>query len=628
MPAAPTLNDLSDPAAADPLAPTDLFPPRHIGPSEADVAAMLEVVGEASLDELIEQVVPGELRLDSPLVLEGAEAQGEAAALAKLREVASGNRVLRSMIGQGYHGTITPSVIRRTILENPLWYTPYTPYQAEISQGRLEALLNFQTMVSDLTGLPLAGASLLDEGTAAAEAMAMCRAIGGDRRNVFIADAACHPQTLAVLATRARGLGVELRVEEVAGCELEATDAEGESNESSQLATRNSSTRNSAQRLAGVLVQYPTTDGRIEDYGELCGRVHAVGGLVVAAADPLALCMLQPPAAWGGGGADIAVGNTQRFGVPMGYGGPHAGYLATKEEYARKMPGRLVGLSRDAHGKPALRLAIQTREQHIKRDRATSNICTAQVLLAVIASMYAVYHGPAGLRRVAHRVHDAARAIDNGLRDLGYQQANGSYFDTLCIELPPERPADDLIDLAVGRGYNFRKLDERRVGITCDETTTRADVEAVLEIFAHAAGKASASPASRPASPASRAVPGPGSAGDGETGRGKTTDRARGRAGSLGLPRDLDAHPYLTHPVFHEHHQEHALLRYIATLQERDYSLADGMIPLGSCTMKLNAASEMLPITWPQFAAMHPFCPPEQAGGVPATHRRPRAMAG
>jgi glycine dehydrogenase len=452
-----------------------------------------------------------------------------------------------------------PGVIQRNILENPGWYTQYTPYQSEISQGRLEALLNFQTMVADLTGLPIANASLLDEGTAAAEAMHLCYAISDGKRNTFFVAEDCHPQTIAVVQTRAEAIGVEVRVGDPAAADF--GDA------------------------FGILLQYPATDGRVVDYAPIAERAHTAGALVVVAADLLALTLLRPPGEFG---ADVVVGSAQRFGVPMGYGGPHAAFLATRDEYKRQIPGRIIGVSRDRRGKAAYRMAMQTREQHIRREKATSNICTAQVLLSIMASMYAVYHGPEGLKAIARRVHALAAALAAGLAHLGYAVGRDPFFDTVRVGTG-ERSADDLLAAAEARGINLRKLGERSVGIALDESTTAADVEDLLAVFASQSGgdKASGLSAERLAEGAALGLPAP---------------HARQSA-------------YLTHPVFNSFHTEHEMLRYIKRLEARDLSLATSMIPLGSCTMKLNATSEMVPVTWPEFGGIHPFAPVSQTEG-------------
>jgi glycine dehydrogenase len=559
------------------LRASDVFAPRHIGPAEADLKPMLGLLGYPSLDALANATVPASIRLDKPMSLAGLPEGGwtESEALAKLRAIAVQNTVNRSFIGLGYHGTITPPVILRNIMENPGWYTQYTPYQAEISQGRLEALLNFQTMVADLTGLPLAGASLLDEATAAAEAMAMCYGVAGGHEGTkqafYIADD-CHPQTIAVCKTRAESLGIALRVGPANGVDLGKGD------------------------LCGVLVQYPTTDGRVECYEKLCAAAHAAGALVVAACDLLALTLLKPPGEWGGGGADVAVGSAQRFGVPMGFGGPHAGFIATKNDYVRKMPGRIIGVSKDVHGNPALRMAIQTREQHIKRERATSNICTAQALLAIMAGMYAAYHGPEGLRCIAERVHLMARLLQRRLADAGFlphssqgyrESTSAVFFDTIRVNAQTSMKGNPtLIDRLREAGINARDYGDGTVGFSVDECTSSTDIDAITGVALQ--------------------------------------NQRDGNCHSLthitkSFVDDLVAFrrtsTYLTHPVFNAYHSEHEMLRYIYKLQGRDLSLTHSMIPLGSCTMKLNATSEMIPVTWAEFGALHPFAPSSQTKG-------------
>jgi glycine dehydrogenase len=528
---------------------------RHIGPQPAEIEEMLRVVGASSLDQLIEETVPAAIRLRRPLDLP--TPLSEPAALAALRDLARRNRVCRSFIGMGFSGCHTPSVIQRTVLENPGWYTQYTPYQAEISQGRLEALLNFQTMVADLTALPLANASLLDEATAAAEAMHMCHvAVGGGRTRFLVADD-CHPQTIAVVRTRAESLGYKVEVGSVDAFDPSQPD------------------------VFGVLVQYPASDGRIRDFTPLAESLHTAGALLVVAADLLALTLLRPP---GEMGADVAVGSTQRFGVPMGCGGPHAAFLATRDEYRRQMPGRIVGVSKDAEGRPALRLALQTREQHIRRDKATSNICTSQVLLAIIASMYAVWHGPQGLTSIARRVRELTALLDLGLRRLGFDLGPGPFFDTLRVRTSRDT-GERIAAAAVAQGMNLRRHDDGALGIALDETTTLADVRELLTVFANG-----------------RALP-------------VALDAALD-ASELELPAALArTSPFLTHPVFHRYQSEHELLRYIKRLEARDLSLTTSLIPLGSCTMKLNPATAMMPITWPEFATPHPFAPSDQAAG-------------
>ncbi len=539
------------------------FADRHIGPRESDIARMLGVIGAASLDELTNAIIPDDIHLPEPMRLDPPMTEPEA--LARLHSYAALNRTFRSFIGMGYHATHTPTVILRNILENPGWYTQYTPYQAEISQGRLEALLNYQTMIADLTALPLANASLLDEATAAAEAMAMCYSIKfrGFKKDVaFVVSPDCHPQTIAVVQTRAKAVGVRVEVSDPGAWDFASTTT------------------------CGVLVQYPATDGSIADHRALIERAHEGGALVVMATDPLALTVLTPP---GELGADIAIGSAQRFGVPMGGGGPHAAYLATRSEHARKVPGRIIGVSQDALGNPALRMSIQTREQHIRREKATSNICTAQALLAIIAGMYAVYHGPEGLTQIARRVQNHARTLAESLRTLGHEIVSDAFFDTIHIR-PSGQSMSDIAQLAEQRRLNFRRFDDSSFTISLDETTTDTDLRLILECFAPPlpAGQEPADiDAIRAALPADPSVPAP-------------------------LRRTS---AFLTHPVFTDHRSETELLRYIFKLQERDLSLAHAMIPLGSCTMKLNATSEMLPISWPEFADMHPFAPQEQARG-------------
>jgi glycine dehydrogenase len=546
----------------DLLLPSDTFVRRHIGPRDEDVAAMLASLGLDSLDTLVSEAIPAEIRAEVSLDLP--DDRGEQETLATLRRMLSKNQVFRSYIGQGYYDCITPPVIQRNILENPGWYTQYTPYQAEISQGRLEVLLAFQTMVADLTALPLANASLLDEATAAAEAMSMCMAITRNKKPGFFVADHCHPQTLTVMRTRAEPLGIELEIGKLEDLDL------------------------SSGKLAGVLVQYPTTDGRIEDFTALAERVHAAGAMLVVATDLLALTLLRPPGEFG---ADIAVGSTQRFGVPMGYGGPHAAFLSTRDEHKRQMPGRLIGVSRDARGKLAYRLTLQTREQHIRRDRATSNICTAQVLLAIMAAMYAMYHGPEGLRRIARRVHGWTAVLARGLSMLGHRLRGERYFDTLHVD-PQGLSASEIVARAEARRMNLRRHADGSLGISLDETTSEADVRDLLACFASGSAPAQAQP------PTIDALLG-------------ELDEAR-----LALPAPLGRQSeFLTHETFHRYHAEHELLRFIHRLQERDLSLTTSMIPLGSCTMKLNATSEMLPVSWPEVGRLHPYAPAEQAEG-------------
>ena len=520
------------------------FVARHVGPSDAEIASMLHVVGAASLEELARRAVPSAIRLDRPLDLP--PALDEAGVLAELRALAARNRAVKSLIGLGYHGTHTPPVIQRNVLENPGWYTAYTPYQAEIAQGRLEALLNFQTMVCELTGMPIANASLLDEATAAAEAVGMAHGLSKASSSVIAVASDLHPQTRAVLQTRAAPLG--WRLVTVAPGDLAGIGA--------------------ANPFALVL-QYPGSTGAIRDLAPEVARAHEAGALAIVAADPLALALLTPP---GEMGADIVVGSAQRFGVPMGFGGPHAGFLATRDAFRRAMPGRLVGVSVDASGAPAMRLALQTREQHIRREKATSNICTAQVLLAVIAGFYAVWHGPEGLRRIARRVNLQARLLAEAARRGGHGLRHDAFFDTLAIETDD---ADGLIARALEAGFNLRRIDASGVGVALDETVTRSDLARLAEVLGADLSGASAS------------IP----------------------------PALLRGTSFLEQAIFAEHRSEHAMLRYMKRLEDKDLALNRGMIPLGSCTMKLNASAEMMPITWPGFADIHPFAPAEQTEG-------------
>ena len=534
----------------------DDFASRHIGPTPRDIEAMLEVIGVPTLDDLLDRTVPVSIRHDEPLALDPALTEREA--VDALRAMADRNRPLVSMIGMGYYGTITPPVVLRNVLENPAWYTAYTPYQAEVSQGRLEALLNFQQMVMDLTGMELANASLLDEATAAAEAMAMARRVSKSKSARFFVDADCHPQTIAVVRTRAARLGIDVTVGDP--YEAFAGDAPGED-------------------VFGVLVQYPGSSGALRDPSVVVERVHAAKGLAVFAADLLAACVVEPPGAFG---ADIVVGSAQRFGVPMGFGGPHAAFFATRDAYKRQTPGRIIGVSVDARGHTALRMALQTREQHIRREKATSNICTAQVLLAVMAAMYAVYHGPERLRAIAERVHRLTRALAGGLAAAGREVVTGAYFDTITVRVPGE--AEALADRARDAGYNVRRIDGDHIGLSLDETTRREDVRGVIEAL------------------------GGGDVDDVDV---EALDAAAPDV--IGALARTDG--YLTHPVFHDHHSETEMLRYLRRLAAKDVALDRSMIPLGSCTMKLNATAEMIPVTFPGFAGLHPFVPADQAEG-------------
>ena len=531
------------------LEQTDDFVTRHIGPRDDEVSDMLQQIGVASIDQLIETAVPESILDTSALELPASRTESNV--LAELRDMADANRVMKSLIGMGYYNCIAPPVILRNVLENPGWYTAYTPYQPEISQGRLEALLNYQTMVADLTGMEIANASLLDEATAAAEAMTMARRVGKTKSDRFFVAADCHPQTIAVLETRAEPLGIELVVGDPA-------------------------TKLDAQGVYAALLQYPSTDGSIHDYRELADALHAAGAMLIVATDLLALTLLTPPGEWG---ADIAVGSAQRFGVPLGFGGPHAAFFATSDAHKRAMPGRLVGVSLDTAGRPALRLALQTREQHIRREKATSNICTAQVLPAVMAGLYAVYHGPDRLRMIATRVHRLTSILATGLEQSGIPLETESYFDTLTVRIDDTGAVHERARAA---GYNLRAVDESRVGISLDERTSRVDIEMLWNVFGADAANVDAIDANAPS----------------------------------GLPAALQRESgYLTHPSFHQYHSETEILRYLRRLQQKDVALDRSMIPLGSCTMKLNATAEMIPVTWPEFADMHPFAPLDQAPG-------------
>jgi len=546
----------------------DRFALRHIGPDDAETDAMLRVVGAKSLDDLIDQTIPPSIRLRRPLNLPPARSEHELLELA--HGISQKNEVWRSFLGMGYHDCVTPPVILRNVVENPAWYTQYTPYQAEVSQGRLEALLNFQTVVSDLTALEVANASLLDEATAAAEAMHMMESFKGaaDRRALLVSDQ-CHPQTIDVIRTRAVAHAVEVLVGDAMAFDFGA-----------------------AKKVFGVVLQYPGTDGGLDDWKGFIERAHAAGALVAMACDLLSLALIVPP---GELGADIAVGSAQRFGVPLGYGGPHAAFFACKNELVRKLPGRIIGVSVDAHGKPALRMALQTREQHIRREKATSNVCTAQALLANVASFYAVYHGPRGIRAIADRVHGHTAALALGLKKLGVRVAKARFFDTLRIEGEPSR-VDAWVAGARARRMNLRRIDDRSLGIALDETTSAAEVDALLAVFHDATPPFTCVELAREASPALG-----------------------------GFERQT---AYLSHPVFNVHHSETEILRYMRSLEERDVSLVHSMIPLGSCTMKLNATAEMMPVTWARFNRIHPFAPLEQAQGYQVIVKQLEAMLG
>jgi glycine dehydrogenase len=528
---------------------SDPFIRRHIGPNADDTREMLAQVGFKKLNELIDAAVPKNIRLGKSLNLP--PARSEYAALAGLKKIASHNQVFRSFIGMGYYDCITPAVIQRNVLENPGWYTQYTPYQAEISQGRLEALLNFQTMVADLTGLDIANASLLDEATAAAEAMTMCARLK-EGRNIFFVSETCHPQNIEVVRTRAKALGIEVIVDK---------------HENFQF----------TDKVFGALVQYPDTFGTIQDYSGFIEKAHAAGALVTVVCDLLALTLIKPPGEFG---ADVAVGSAQRFGVPLGYGGPHAAFFATRDEFKRHMPGRLVGVSKDSRGRPALRLALQTREQHIRREKATSNICTAQALLANMASMYAVYHGPEGLKKIAQQIHTLTCVLAAGLEKLDYKTGSNNFFDTITVDLD-ENPATDVVKIAEEHRMNFRVINDHTLGISLDETTDENDVTEILRVF--------------------------------------NGDEALNFLINDIAPKNsqftIRNSQFMTHKVFSSYHSETEMLRYIKRLESRDLSLTASMIPLGSCTMKLNAAAEMLPISWPEFARIHPFAPLKQTRG-------------
>ncbi|MDJ1177623.1 aminomethyl-transferring glycine dehydrogenase [Roseofilum sp. BLCC_M91] len=577
---------------------TRSFADRHLGPNANDIQQMLKLLEIDDLETLIERTIPPAIQLTRSLNLPTAES--ESAALNTLKAIMGKNRLFRSYIGMGYSNCLTPAVIQRNILENPGWYTAYTPYQAEIAQGRLEALLNFQTLVIDLTGLEIANASLLDEGTAAAEAMSMSYGICKNKANRFFVSQECHPQTLEVVQTRAQPLGIEVIVGDHRQFDF-------------------------SQPIFGALLQYPATDGTIYDYSEFIAKVHEVGALATVAADLLSLTLLRPP---GEMDADMVVGNSQRFGVPLGYGGPHAAFLATREAYKRQVPGRIVGQSKDKDGKLALRLALQTREQHIRRDKATSNICTAQVLLAVIASMYAVYHGPEGLKAIAETIHQQTLWLAEGLKRLGYSLPDSQFFDTLRVNLG-ETALESLLAAAQEKKINLRTLDEKTVVISLDETTTLADVVDLWEIFARSL----------------RLRSGNGESGNGESGNGGSEGEMVTSTPLGDLPTPLGdlpftaeeiiasapapdfgsftrQSPYLTHPVFHQYHSETELLRYLHRLEAKDLSLTTSMIPLGSCTMKLNATAEMIPVTWPEVGQIHPFAPLEQTQGYQEMFRQ------
>ena len=551
----------------DTVQPPNDFAARHVGPRADDIRAMLAALGHEALDTFIDAVVPEGIRLRRPLALPPGHPERDV--LETIRGLAERNQVFRSYIGMGYHGTFTPPVVQRNVLENPGWYTAYTPYQPEIAQGRLEALLNFQTMVSDLTGLPVANASLLDEGTAAAEAMALTLAVVKHGDNpVYLVDAQCHPQTIAVVRTRAEARGVTVRVANPAEFDFAGTGDGGQ--------------------VIGCLLQYPATDGQVRELRVIADAARAASGLVTVATALLALALLAPPGEWG---ADIAVGNSQRFGVPMGYGGPHAAFFAAGEAHKRHLPGRIIGVSKDRDGRMALRMALQTREQHIRRDKATSNVCTAQVLLAVMASMYAVWHGPEGIHRIARETHQRTVLLARALKRLGYTLDHEHFFDTVSVRMEPWR-ADRVMEAALSRRINLRRLAPDRIVVALDETVTIGDLADVITSFS--IDRALPFMLDASTIPETEAIP-------------------------AALARSSD---YLSHPVFHRHRSETEMLRYLRTLESKDLSLTAAMIPLGSCTMKLNATSEMMPVSWPGFGALHPFAPREQAQGYAELFRQ------
>jgi len=540
------------------------FVSRHIGPNKVELGSMLEHIGVSSLDELIDSIVPASIRMSDPLNLP--EPLREAGLLNDLAKTAKQNKVFKSYIGMGYYDCVTPGVIQRNILENPGWYTQYTPYQAEISQGRLEALINFQTMVSDLTGMEIANASLLDEATAAAEAMTMLDRVkdkkSKGKSNSFFVSENCFPQTIDLLKTRSEPLGINLIIGD-----HEEFDFNDE--------------------VFGALLQYPGSEGEVEDYSDFVKKAHESKILVAVAADLISLTLLTPPGEFG---ADVVVGSTQRFGVPMGYGGPHAAYFVTHENNARQVPGRIIGVSIDSHGDPAYRMALQTREQHIRREKATSNICTAQALLAIMAGMYAVYHGPQGLRAIAESIHKRASVLESELSELGFEQLNDNYFDTLKIDLndPSGERIAELKQIAEKNKINFRYIDKSHIGISLDETTETADVEKIVSIFSELLNKSYDADLSA-----------------------LEIDEIKAR-----LPENLVRQSeYLNHGIYNKYHTETKMLRYIKRLENKDLSLTSSMIPLGSCTMKLNATTEMVPVTWPEFSKLHPFVPRDQAQG-------------
>ncbi|KAG8900612.1 glycine decarboxylase subunit P, partial [Tulasnella sp. 403] len=554
----------SVPRWTDPFGSLDTFQDRHIGPNASEADVMLNALGYSSMDEFISDAVPRHIQVAPELISNDViPPLTESEMIKRARQLANKNKVYRSYIGMGYHNAVVPKVIQRNVFENPAWYTQYTPYQPEIAQGRLESLVNFQTMVTSLTGLDISNASLLDEATAAAEAMVMTFASLNGKKRIFLVDQGVAPQTLSVLRTRAKGFGIQLVVRDIQSA-LEDKEF--------------------CADVCGVLVQYPDVDGEVKDFEAIAAKTHSYGAFVTCATDLLALTLLKPPGEWG---ADIAFGNSARFGVPMGYGGPHAAFFSVTEKLKRKMPGRLVGRSKDANGKLAYRLALQTREQHIRREKATSNICTSQALLANMAAMYAVYHGSSGLKRIATKVHNLTQILKNKLEALGYTTTNKAFFDTLTIDVSSVTGGSSaLLQIALDRGINLRQVDETHVGVTLDESVLRQDLLDIVNIFATAVGAPEIDAASI-VKPSTVSYP-------------------------PALQRQSEILP---HPVFNTHHSETEMLRYLHSLQAKDLSLCHSMIPLGSCTMKLNSTTSMVPLSWKEFSTIHPFVPLDQAEG-------------
>lgn len=572
------------------FAPLDTFERRHIGPEESDIKAMCARVKVADLDDLVEKTIPKAIHLARPTRL--GPALSETQVLARIKEIAAQNKVFKSYIGLGYNASVTPAIILRNVMENPGWYTQYTPYQPEIAQGRLESLINFQTLITDMTGMDVSNASLLDEGTAAAEGMLLCYSAANRKKNVFFVDEKCFPQTIACVQTRAVGFGIKVVVGDFKTFNFESHSG----------------------NVVGALVQYPAADGQVVDYEEFVKSAHANGALVACATDLLSLALLKPPGEFG---VDIALGNSQRFGVPLGYGGPHAAFFAVKDALKRRIPGRLIGLSKDATGKPAYRLALQTREQHIRREKATSNICTAQALLANMAAMYAVYHGPEGIKEIAQRIHNFTRILAAAVTGMGHKVVNRSYFDTLTVKLTYK--SKDLHSSAIASGINICHVDASHVSLTINETTNREDLQQLIDLFHNSSFEKKFQSVDQLDSNAK--IP-----------------SAVHVAKTIGLSLDSPAAEFpsnlkrstnfLTHPVFNSYHSETEMLRYINYLQKKDLSLADAMIPLGSCTMKLNATTEMIPVTYPEFGNIHPFVPLNQAEGYSVLLRVHTSNAG